>query len=144
MVASVATPRNKNRVPMNGRYLAGRRRPSSSSCRRIEVTTSSSKFCQRERSRLVVILRVTTREPTTMMSMIPQVNARVALSLTEPCCQKTISSVLRRMLDPTYGMRLMSARRSNQASDEDTTDGESEHAGEQSLPTAARDEVERD
>ena len=62
-----------------------------------QVTRISSRHCQRESCRPVPSLRVTSADPATSTSINAQVNTMVALSLTNPCCQKIHWSGLRRM-----------------------------------------------
>src|SRR5450830_1458161 len=94
------------------------------------VTTISSRFCQRERVWSVVSLRVMTLEPTTSSSIKPQVNTMVPLSLKNPCCQKIISSGLRRM-----------ASLRCQARHDQSRHHKTEQTTHHALPVVARDDV---
>ena len=78
------------------------------------VTTISRRFCQRERFRSVESLRVMSFEPTASTSISPQVNTMVPLSLRNPCCQKIISSGLRRMAGLLCRASLVFDRRAGQ------------------------------
>src|ERR1035437_690228 len=96
-VPRLAVATNRKSVPKKPMYLRGWLRPTSSICCSMPVTTISSRFCQRERVRSVESLRVMSLAPKANTSIRPQVNTMVALSLKNPCCQKIISSGLRRM-----------------------------------------------
>src|SRR5665647_3314919 len=97
MVPRLALATNRKSVPKKPMYLRGWLRPTSSICCSIPVTTISSRFCQRERVRSVESLRVMSLEPTARNSIKPHVKTMVPLSFKNPCCQKIISSGLRRM-----------------------------------------------
>src|ERR1017187_10003577 len=88
---------NRKSVPRKPIYFFGSWRPTSSICFSMPVTTISNRFCQRERFSSVESLRVMSFEPTASTSISPHVNTMVPLSLRNPCCQKIISSGLRRM-----------------------------------------------
>src|SRR5674476_477355 len=96
-VPRLAVATNRKSVPKKPMYLRGWLRPTSFICCSIPVTTISSRFCQRERVRLVESLRVMSLEPTARNSIKPHVKTMVPLSFKNPCCQKIISSGLRRM-----------------------------------------------
>src|SRR5271169_2448446 len=96
-VQRLARATNRKSVPRKPIYFFGWRRPTSSICFSMPVTTISSRFCQRERCRSIESLRVMSFEPAASTSISPHVNTIVPLSLRNPSCQKIISSGLRRI-----------------------------------------------
>src|SRR5664279_1794090 len=135
IVHRLAVARKRKSVPRKPRYFSGWGKPTSSICFSIPVTTISRRFCHRERFWSVESLRVTSFEPTARMSISPQVNTMVPLSFRNPRCQKIIWSGLRRM-----GCLL--CRWSRQTNHSKSGSDEPEETQQQSLPMAAREEVE--
>src|ERR1017187_1971805 len=132
---------NRKSVPRTPIYFSGWRRPTSSICFSMPVTTISRRFCQRERSRPVESLRVMSFEPTASTSISPHVNTMVALSLRNPCCQKIISSGLRRMAGLRCRAVLVFSRRPGQPGHDQACHDKSKETQEQPLPMTARDKV---
>src|SRR5512135_767771 len=131
MVKIFAVAMNRNRVPIKPRYFSGWRKPTSSICLRMLVTTISSRLCQREMRTSCARLRVTSLAPTASTSIKPQVVTMVRLSLIKPCCHKTISSVLRCMA------RSLSNWRPGQPDDDNAGNDEAEQTCQQFLPVVA-------
>src|SRR5450830_1914516 len=141
-VHKVAAATNKKSVPKKPMYTLGRRRPTSSICCSMPVTTISSRFCQRDRARSVESLRVMSLEPTTRINIKPHVNTMVPLSLKKPSCQKIISSGLRRRAGLLYRFRLMLFRQAGQPCHELARHDKADKTGQQTRPIAARNKVE--
>ena len=102
----------------------------------------SRRFCQRERSNPIESLRVMSFEPTASTSISPHVNTMVALSLKNPCCQKMISSGLRRMAGHLRRGAAVPDRRAGKPRHDQPRDDEAEQTRQQPVPTTARDEIE--
>src|SRR5580700_2497234 len=104
-------------------------------------TTISKRFCQRDRFRSMESRRVTSFEPPASASINTHVNTIVPLSLTNPCCQKIISSGLRRMAGLECRAGLVLLRRPRQQRHGQARHDKSQETRQQSLPAVARDEV---
>src|SRR5580704_14915842 len=96
-VNRLAVEMKTNRVPKNGRYFLGLRRPTSPICFSIDVTTISKRLCHRLGCKFVESFLVTSKDPRTKTNIIAQLNTIVPFSLKIPCCQKISPSALRRM-----------------------------------------------
>ena len=86
-------------------------------------------------------LRVMSFEPTASTSISPHVNTMVALSLKNPCCQKMISSGLRRMAGLLRRAVVAVHRRAGKPRHDETRDDKSEQTRQQPLPMTARDKI---
>src|SRR5664279_76838 len=140
-VQRLARATNRKSVPRKPIYFSGWRRPASSICFSMPVTTISSRFCQRERFRPVESLRVMSFEPTASTSISPHVNTMVPLSLRNPCCQKIISSGLRRIAGRLCRRGLAFSRRPGQPRQDEACHDKSKKTQQQPLPMTAGNKV---
>src|ERR1700722_15422236 len=106
------------------------------------VTTISNRFCQRERLSPVARLRVMSHEPPANTSLSPHVNAMVALSFTNPRCQKISWSGVRRMTGLPYRAAPDRVRGLVQPQRNESGRKKPEEAHEGARPPASRDNVE--
>src|ERR1022692_1493719 len=140
-VQRLAVAINRKSVPKKPRYFCGSLRPTSSICFSMPVTTISRRFCQGERSRPTESLRVMSLEPTASTSISPHVNTMVPLSLRNPCCQKIISSGLRRMTGLLCPVSWL-FHRSGEPCHDNACHEKSKQADQQPLPMTVRDKIE--
>src|SRR5580704_9729259 len=137
----LARATKRKSVPRKPMYFCGSRRPTSLICCSMPVTTISRRFCQRARRRSVESLRVASHEPTTSTNIKAHVKAIVPFSLTNPYCQKIMSSGLRRMTASGSRRSLLSSRAGQPRHDEARHD-KAQEARHQPLPASVRHEVE--
>src|SRR5580704_2464414 len=140
-VQRLAKATKRKRVPRKPIYLFGWRRPTSSICFSMPVTTISRRFSQRERFRSVESLRVMSFEPTASTSISPHVNTIVPLSLRNPCCQKIISSGLRRIAGLLCRGSLVSSRRTGQPPRDEACQDKAKETQQPPLPMLAPDKI---
>src|SRR5665647_582083 len=141
-VQRLARATNRKSVPRKPIYFSGWRRPTSSICFSMPVTTISSRFCQRERFRPVESLRVMSFEPTASTSISPHVNTIVPLNLRNPCCQKIISSGLRRITGLRRPGFVMFDRRAGQPLHREAGQNKAKQTHQPPPPIFAPDEIE--
>src|SRR5664279_1066135 len=141
MVQRLARATNRKRVPKKPIYLSGWRRPTSSICFSMPVTTISRRLCQRERSRPVDSLRVMSFEPTANTNINAHVNTIVPFNLNNPYCQKIISSGLRRISGLLCRAALVISGRPGQPRHYQASDDKSDETEQQPLPLTARNKV---
>src|ERR1019366_5793053 len=141
MVQRLANATNRKSVPRKPIYFFGWRRPTSLICFSMPVTTISSRFCQRERFSSVERLRVMSFEPTANTNISPHVNTIVPLSLINPCCQKIISSGLRRIAGLRCPGVVMFDRRAGQPLHDEPCQNKAKQTQQPSLPILAPDEI---
>src|SRR5271166_2402018 len=140
-VQRLANATNRKSVPRKPIYFFGWRRPRSSICFSMPVTTISSRFCQRERFSSVERLRVMSFEPTASTNISPHVNAIVPLSLINPCCQKIISSGLRRIAGLRCPGVAMFDRRAGQPLHGEACQDKAKQTQQPPLPILAPDKI---
>src|SRR5271169_5901669 len=141
-VQRLANATNRKSVPRKPIYFFGWRRPTSSICFSMPVTTISSRFCQRDRFSSVERLRVMSFEPTASTNISPHVNTIVPLSLINPCCQKIMSSGLRRIAGLRYPGILALNRRAGQPFPSETRQDKAKETQQPPLPILAPDNIE--
>src|ERR1035438_6851136 len=141
MVQRLARATNRKRVPRKPIYFSGWRRPTSSICFSMPVTMISSRFCQRDRLSSVESLRVTSFEPTASTSISPHVNTIVPLSLRNPCCQKIISSGLRRIGGLRCPGVMVFHRRAGQPQHDKACQDKAKQTQQPPLPILAPDKI---
>src|SRR5665647_3695029 len=141
MVQRLASATNRKRVPRKPIYLSGWRRPTSSICFSIPVTTISRRLCQRERSRPVESFRVMSFEPTASTTISAHVNTIVPFNLNNPYCQKIISSGLRRISGLLYREALVISGRPGQPRHHQARHDKSDETKQQPLPVTAGNKV---
>src|SRR5665213_1031275 len=140
-VQRLANATNRKSVPIKPIYFLGWRRPTSSICFSMPVTTISSRFCQRERFSSVERLRVMSFEPTASTNISPHVNTIVPLSLINQCCQKIISSGLRRIAGLRGRRVVIFERRAGQALHDEACQDKAKQTQQPSLPIFAPDKI---
>src|SRR5579872_2814369 len=140
-VQRLASATNRKSVPTKPIYFSGWRRPTSSICCTMPVTTISSRFCQRDRFSSVERLRVMNFEATASANISPQVNTIVPLSLRNPSCQKIISSGLRRTADLRRSGVVEFDRWAGQPLHDETRQDKAEETQQPSLPILAPDKI---
>src|SRR5271157_5467653 len=140
-VQRLANATNRKSVPRKPIYFFGWRRPTSSICFSMPVTTISSRFCQRERFSSLERLRVMSFEPSASTNISPHVNAIVPLSLINPCCQKIISSGLRRIAGLRCPGVAMFDRRAGQPLHDEACQDKANETQQPPLPILAPDKI---
>src|ERR1035437_1888580 len=141
MVQRLARATNRKRVPKKPIYFSGWRRPTSSICFSMPVTTISKRLCQRERSRPEESLRVMSFEPTANTNISAHVNTIVPFNLNNPYCQKIISSGLRRISGLLYREALVISGRPGQPRHHQARHDKSDETKQQPLPVTAGNKV---
>src|SRR5664280_3728851 len=141
MVQRLTSATNRKRLLKKPIYFSGWRRPTSSICFSMPVTTISRRLCQRERSRPVESFRVMSFEPTASTTITAHVNTIVPFNLNNPYCQKIISSGLRRIFGLLYRDALVISGRPGQPRHHQARDDKSNETKQQPLPLTARNEV---
>src|ERR1039458_6006413 len=144
MVQRLASATNRKRVPRKPIYFSGWRRPTSSICFSMPVTTISRRLCQRERSRPVESFRVMSFEPTANTNISAHVNTVVPFNLNNPYCQKIISSGLRRIPCLLYRAALAVFSRPVQPRHYQARYDKSDETKQQPLPVTAGNKVKSD
>src|SRR5208337_3793123 len=140
-VHSAASATNKNSVPRKPIYFSGCFRPTSEICFSMPVTTISRRFCQRERFRSVESFRVMSLEPMASKSINPHVKTIVPLSLRNPCCQKIISSGLRRIAGLRCPGVVVFAQRAGQPLHDKACQDEAKETQQPPFPILAPDKI---
>src|ERR1700733_6958931 len=105
------------------------------------VTTISSRFCQRERFSFVDRLGGTSFAPTASTNKSPHVKTIVPLSLRNPCCQKIISSGLRRIAGLRWPGVVVFDRRAGQPLHDEACQDKAKETQQPPLPILAPDKI---
>src|SRR5664280_516760 len=144
MVQRLTSATNRKRLLKKPIYFSGWRRPTSSICFSMPVTTISKRLCQREHSKPVESLRVMSFEPTANTNISAHVNTIVPFNLNNPYCQKIISSGLRRISGLLYRDALVSSGRPGQPRHRQARHDKSDETQQQPLPVTAGNQVKSD